>query len=33
MLNSDLCLAYDNNLEHAKCMKANNNNNKKCKTL
>jgi len=33
MLNSDLCLAYDNNILHQQCMKANNNNNRKCKKL
>jgi len=31
MLNSDLCLAYDNNSEHQECMKKHNNNNRKCK--
>lgn len=31
MLNSDLCLAYDNNSEHQKCMAENNFNNRKCK--
>jgi len=31
MLNSDLCLAYDNNSEHQECMKKENNNNRKCK--
>lgn len=33
MLNSDLCLAYDNNSEHQKCMEENNFNNRKCKKL
>lgn len=33
MLNSDLCLAYDNNSEHQKCMAENNNNNRRCKKL
>jgi len=33
MLNSDLCLAYDNNIEHQKCMAEHNNNNRKCKKL
>jgi len=31
MLNSDLCLAYDNNSIHQVCMAENNNNNRKCK--
>lgn len=31
MLNSDLCLAYDNNSIHQECMEKNNFNNKKCK--
>jgi hypothetical protein len=33
MLNSDMCLAYDNNAEHSACMKANNFNNRACKKL
>lgn len=33
MLNTDLCLAYDNNAEHQACMEANNFNNRKCKKL
>merc|ERR1719446_349349 len=33
MLNSDMALAYDNNAEHQKCMKENNNNNRRCKKL
>jgi len=33
MLNSDLCLAYDNNSIHQKCMAENNNNNRRCKKL
>jgi len=31
MLNSDLCLAYDNNAIHQKCMAENNFSNRKCK--
>lgn len=31
MLNSDLCLAYDNNSIHQECMEKNNFNNKRCK--
>jgi hypothetical protein len=33
MLDSDLCLAYDNNSLHAACMKENNFDNKACKSL
>lgn len=33
MLNSDLALAYDNNEKHQKCMKENNNSNRRCKKL
>jgi len=33
MLNTDLCLAYDNNSLHQECMDKNNFNNKKCKSL
>jgi len=33
MLNSDLCLAYDNNSKHQTCMAENNFNNRKCKKL
>merc|ERR1712151_1369177 len=33
MLNSDMCLAYDNNSIHQECMAANNFNNRKCKKL
>lgn len=32
MLNSDMCLAYDNNFEHAKCM-ASGKRNKDCRHL
>lgn len=31
MLNSDMCLAYDNNSIHQECMKKNDNNPRKCK--
>lgn len=31
MLNSDLCLAYDNNAKHQTCMAENNFNNRRCK--
>lgn len=31
MLNTDMCLAYDNNPDHDKCMDENNNDNKICK--
>jgi len=33
MLNSDLCLAYDNNSLHQECMAKNNFNNRRCKKL
>jgi len=33
MLNSDLCLAYDNNSLHQACMEKHNFNNRKCKNL
>lgn len=33
MLNSDLCLAYDNNAKHQTCMAENNFNNRRCKKL
>lgn len=33
MLNSDLCLAYDNNPIHSKCMKENNMKSSKCTHL
>lgn len=33
MLNSDLCLAYDNNAIHQKCMEENGFSNRKCKKL
>lgn len=33
MLNSDLCLAYDNNAAHSACMLENDFNNRKCKKL
>lgn len=31
MLNTDMCLAYDNNVEHSECMDRTGGDNKECK--